>query len=252
MTEITADSDEFRAFYDALTRAFTAAGRVYMVTSVMAIPTEHVDAAAHWVMAALSAKRAADPVDMVDRMIGEGRTPMEVAVEVTTFLAENAETAANGAIRVAKAAGASKRVTNRAARATKRAAGAATAMSATAGAGDAAPPEALTAVAKAANTAADALLETAAVFHRVVTQFSWVVDEVSVKRPLGLMTLRLVELSTAILPIVHRYRYAEEWCSLLSELDTRRARARHLLSILASVPRLGWALRRPLKESPPA
>jgi hypothetical protein len=66
------------------------------------------------------------------------------------------------------------------------------------------------------------------------------------------MTVCLVGLAVKPMPADHRTRYAEEWFSLLFELDTRRARARQVLSILVGIPHQRWVLRRPLKKAPPA
>ncbi|MFI0482629.1 hypothetical protein [Actinomadura sp. 9N215] len=73
-----------------------------------------------------------------------------------------------------------------------------------------------------------------------------------VARPPGVLTRRVLAVACALLPVRDRGRYAEEWHSLLSELPTRRARARQVLSILRGAPRQAWTLRRPLKAVPPA
>jgi hypothetical protein len=107
----------------------------------------------------------------------------------------------------------------------------------------------------AALAAERALLETARVFTALATGSE--VSERSAEllaagRPPGRLTVRLVGLSAAMLPAGHRGRYTEEWSSLLFELGTRRSRARQVVSILAGAPRQAWALRHPLKETPPA
>jgi hypothetical protein len=55
-----------------------------------------------------------------------------------------------------------------------------------------------------------------------------------------------------MLPACHRMRYRKEWSSLLFEVGTCRARARQVVSILVGAPRQAWALRHPLKQTPPA
>ena len=146
---------------------------------------------------------------------------------------------------------------NAAARAADAARAAANAARAAADAGEPAAKVAANSV-RAANAAARALQVTADVFARVTEIYESKeakkpeMSKVSPVRPLGRVTVRLVGLATSVLPVVHRGRYEEEWRSLLFELGTRRARARQVLSTLAGAPRQRWALRHPLKETPPA
>jgi hypothetical protein len=134
------------------------------------------------------------------------------------------------------------------------AAWAASAAEAAAGAANAAASAATWAV-DAADAAEHALVATARVFTELVAaseESTRPTGMLQAVRPLGRVTIRLVTLSVAMLPASHRGRYAEEWSSLLFELGTRRSRARQVVSILAGAPRQSWALRHPLKETPPA
>ncbi|TDD80477.1 hypothetical protein [Actinomadura rubrisoli] len=62
----------------------------------------------------------------------------------------------------------------------------------------------------------------------------------------GRISRSLLGAAVAVLPRTDRDRYGEEWLSLLSDLPTRRSRARHLMSVLLGAPHLSYALRRPL------
>jgi hypothetical protein len=64
-------------------------------------------------------------------------------------------------------------------------------------------------------------------------------------RRLGRVPRRLVAVAVAVLPAGDRVRFGEEWAGLLTELPTRRARARQLCSLLKGTPRQSWVLRRP-------
>ncbi|MEU6746242.1 hypothetical protein ABZ914_08475, partial [Spirillospora sp. NPDC046719] len=65
-------------------------------------------------------------------------------------------------------------------------------------------------------------------------------------RRVGQTPRRLIGVALMVLPAAHRSRYREEWLGLLTELPTRRARARQVHSLLAGTPRQSWTLRRPL------
>ncbi|WP_165969310.1 hypothetical protein [Actinomadura sp. KC06] len=109
------------------------------------------------------------------------------------------------------------------------------------------------AIRNVADAAVRALQVAALAFTALRSGFSPAHMEVaSVAQPPGVLTRRLVAVGCALLPAGDRDRYGEEWLSLLTELPTRRARAREVLSILCGAPRQAWALRRPLKPVPPA
>ncbi|QXJ19951.1 hypothetical protein AGRA3207_000568 [Actinomadura graeca] len=64
-------------------------------------------------------------------------------------------------------------------------------------------------------------------------------------RKLGRVPRRMVGAMTAMLPAADRPRYREEWEGLLTELPTRRARAREVSALLKAAPRQTWILHRP-------
>ncbi|MBO2461145.1 hypothetical protein [Actinomadura violacea] len=99
-------------------------------------------------------------------------------------------------------------------------------------------------VADALDVTADMLAVIAPIFNRLQP----VRHPNGTSRPPSRMVRALVGAGAALLPPVHRARYGEEWLSLFAELPTRRARIRHLWSVLAGAPRLSYALRRPLPQ----
>lgn len=175
------------------------------------------------------------------------------AANVAVRAANVAVRAADLAVRAADLAG-----TVNAAKAAKAAAKAAARAANMAGMADvtgAADPTDAAAAAAAANAAKQAFLEAARVLTGLVAACEvWKrsTEVPASTRPLGRVTVRLVTLSAGMLPAGHRGRYAEEWSSLLFELGTRRSRARQVVSVLAGAPHQAWALRHPLKETPPA
>ncbi|WP_067465230.1 hypothetical protein [Actinomadura macra] len=67
-------------------------------------------------------------------------------------------------------------------------------------------------------------------------------------RRLGRGSERLVAVAVLTLPVTQRARFREEWVGLLTELPSRRARARQACSLLAGAPRQSWVLRRPMSH----
>ncbi|GAA1380845.1 HD domain-containing protein [Catellatospora chokoriensis] len=66
-----------------------------------------------------------------------------------------------------------------------------------------------------------------------------------------LTTLRLLELTTLLLPRSARSRWREEWAAEVGALATRRARVRFTLQTLWGVPRLAWVLSGPRRAAVP-
>jgi hypothetical protein len=82
--------------------------------------------------------------------------------------------------------------------------------------------------------------------ERTIDVFSSLIHtQVQTSREPGNAARRLMDLAVVALPRAHRGRYREEWLSLLTEVPTRRGRARHLMSLLACAPRQTYVLRRP-------
>jgi hypothetical protein len=176
------------------------------------------------------------------------------AANVAVRAANVAVRAADVALRaadVASAAKAAAKAAKSAAKAAGRAANVA-GMADVAGAADSADAANAS---NAAIAAKQAFLEAARVFTGLVAAYDVPKRSTHVPaavRPLGRVTVRLVTLSAAMLPVGHRGRYCEEWSGLLFELGNRRSRARQVVSIVAGAPPQAWALRHPLEETPPA
>ena len=66
-----------------------------------------------------------------------------------------------------------------------------------------------------------------------------------------LATLRLLDLTTLLLPRSARNRWREEWAAEVGSLPTRRARIMFTLQTLSGVPRLAWVLSRPRRAVVP-
>ncbi|GAB4055183.1 HD domain-containing protein [Catellatospora paridis] len=64
-------------------------------------------------------------------------------------------------------------------------------------------------------------------------------------------TLRLLELTTLLLPRNARSRWREEWAAEVGALPTRRARVMFTLQTLCGVPRLAWVLSGPRRAVVP-
>ncbi|BCJ75730.1 hypothetical protein CS0771_52740 [Catellatospora sp. IY07-71] len=67
-----------------------------------------------------------------------------------------------------------------------------------------------------------------------------------------LATLRLLELTTLLLPRSARNRWREEWAAEVGALPTRRARVLFTLQTLSGVPRLAWVLSEARRAVVPA
>jgi hypothetical protein len=210
-----------------------------------AVVATHAAARAAAAYARREMDAAAAPTDVV---AGSLRA---YAADTTAAAARAAADAARAAMRAGPyAAGVTAEVTRAAGEADEAALAANRAAQA---AGEAGAVRTMT---RAANAATRALLAAAGVLARMTA-----LDEskgpksergkVPAARPLGRVTARLVGLAVVMLPAAHRVRYRAEWRSLLFELGTRRARARHVLSILCGVPAQRRALRPPEKLRSP-